>query len=37
MVGNQKLENCKYVGLSDIGEIIVENNNQQFLFSSGEI
>ncbi|QLE79319.1 biotin--[acetyl-CoA-carboxylase] ligase [Francisella sp. Scap27] len=37
MVGNQKLENCKYVGLSDIGEIIVEKNNQQFLFSSGEI
>ena len=37
MVGNKNLKNCKYIGLSDIGEIIVEKDNQQFLFSSGDI
>lgn len=36
-VGNNILENCLYTGLSDSGEIIVEKDNQQLLFSSGEI
>lgn len=36
-IGNSSLENCRYIGLSDTGEIIVEKNNQQLLFSSGEI
>ncbi|KEI35776.1 biotin-protein ligase [Francisella sp. W12-1067] len=36
-IGDKVFSNCSYKDLSDIGEIIVESNNNTYTFSSGEI
>ncbi|BCD91130.1 bifunctional ligase/repressor BirA [Francisella halioticida] len=37
ILADKKFDNCKYKALSDIGEIIIENNNGSYSFSSGDI
>lgn len=37
ILADKKFTNCKYKGLSGIGEIIIENNNASYSFSSGDI
>ncbi|MED7818857.1 MULTISPECIES: biotin--[acetyl-CoA-carboxylase] ligase [unclassified Francisella] len=37
ILADKKFTNCKYKGLSGIGEIIIENNNGSYSFSSGDI
>ncbi|WP_150467367.1 biotin--[acetyl-CoA-carboxylase] ligase [Francisella sp. SYW-9] len=37
VLADKKFTNCKYKSLSDIGEIIIENNTSSYSFSSGDI
>ncbi|APC96214.1 biotin--[acetyl-CoA-carboxylase] ligase [Francisella frigiditurris] len=36
-LGNKEFNDCKYIGLSDIGEIIISSEEKTYSFSSGEI